>query len=161
MCLASQRDLETPADPVASRSAALRALNEVPRAIDAQGVVCSWHAPSQAIVVRSAHLPDAAIALALDAVPTDLCVGGDGVLYVALPGRVLMHDLRRRWADVEVTEQGFAPWRLAGESGNPVKTLRMKTPGTPPVMLPPWQFMQLSVRSRWMRSRSGRSGSRP
>ena len=94
-------------------SAALLALMEVPRALDAQGVVCSWHAPSHAIVVRSAHLPDAAIALPLDAVPTDLCVGGDGVLYVALPGRVLMHDLRRRWAAVEVSQPGFAPWRLA------------------------------------------------
>ncbi len=113
LCLASERELEAPADPVASRSTALLALNEVPRALDAQGVVCSWHAPSQAIVVRSAHLPEAAIALPLDAVPTDLCVGGDGVLYVALPGRVLMHDLRRRWTAVDVTEPGFAPWRLA------------------------------------------------
>ena len=72
--LASERELEAPADTSASRSAALLALNEVPRALDAQGVVCSWHAPSQAIVVRSAHLVDAAIALPLDAVPTDLCV---------------------------------------------------------------------------------------
>lgn len=111
--LASERELEAPADAAASRSAALLALNEVPRALDAQGVVCSWHAPSQAIVVRSAHLADAAIALPLAAVPTDLCVGGDGVLYVALPGRVLMHDLRRRWSAVDVAEPGFAPWRLA------------------------------------------------
>jgi phage tail-like protein len=111
--LASERELEAPADTAASRSAALQALNGVPRALDAQGVVCSWHAPSQSIVVRSAHLSDAAIALPLDAVPTDLCVGGDGVLYVALPGRVLMHDLRRRWSAVDVTEPGFAPWRLA------------------------------------------------
>jgi len=113
LSLASERELEAPPDIAASRSAALLALNEVPRALDAQGVVCSWHAPSQAIVVRSAHLPEAAIALPLGAVPTDLCVGGDGVLYVALPGRVLMHDLRRRWDPDEVTEPGFAPWRLA------------------------------------------------
>lgn len=111
--LASERELEPPPDTAASRSAALLALNQVPRALDAQGVVCSWHAPSQAIVVRNAHLPDAAIALALDDVPTDLCVGGDGVLYVAMPGRVIMHDLRRRWDDVDVTAPGFAPWRLA------------------------------------------------
>lgn len=113
LCLASERELEAPLDMAASRSAALLALMEVPRALDAQSVVCTWHAPSQAIVVRSAHLPDAAIALPLDATPTDLCVGGDGVLYVALPGRVLLHDLRRRWAAVEVSAPGFAPWRLA------------------------------------------------
>lgn len=113
LCLASERELEVPLDAAVSRSAALLVLNEVPRALDAQGVVCSWHAPSQAIVVRSAHLPEAAIALPLEAVPTDLCVAGDGVLYVALPGRVLMHDLRRRWEPVEVTEPGYAPWRLA------------------------------------------------
>lgn len=113
LCLASERELQAPLDIAASRSAALLALNEVPRALDAQGVVCSWHAPSQAIVVRSAHLPEAAIALPLADVPTDLCVGADGVLYVALPGRVLMHDLRRRWDGVSVSEPGFAPWRLA------------------------------------------------
>jgi phage tail-like protein len=127
LCLASERELEAPADAAASRSAALLALSEVPRALDAQGVVCSWHAPSQAIVVRSAHLPEAAIALPLDAVPTDLCVASDGVLYVALPGRVLMHDLRRRWAAVSVTEPGFSPWRLAAHPEGGVWALELGT----------------------------------
>lgn len=127
LCLASERELEAPADAAASRSAALLALSEVPRALDAQGVVCSWHAPSRAIVVRSAHLPEAAIALPLDAVPTDLCVASDGVLYVALPGRVFMHDLRRRWASVSVTEPGFSPWRLAAHPGGGVWALELGT----------------------------------
>ncbi|MDP1684928.1 MAG: phage tail protein, partial [Hydrogenophaga sp.] len=127
LCLASERELEAPADAAASRSAALLALSDVPRALDAQGVVCSWHAPSQAIVVRSAHLPEAAIALPLDAVPTDLCVASDGVLYVALPGRVLMHDLRRRWAAVSVTEPGFSPWRLAAHPEGGVWALELGT----------------------------------
>ena len=39
LSLASERELEPPSDIAASRSAALLALNEVPRALDAQGVV--------------------------------------------------------------------------------------------------------------------------
>lgn len=113
--LASERELEAPGDPVASEAAARLALQIVPRALDPQGAVASWHAASAAVVVRS-HLPDAAIALPLPEAPTDLCVGHDGVLYVALPGRVLLHDLRQRWATVEVAEPGFAPWRLAAHA---------------------------------------------
>lgn len=113
--LASERELEAPADLVASEAAARLALQAVPRALDPQGTVASWHAAGSAVVVRS-HLPDAAIALPLPEAPTDLCVGHDGVLYVALPGRVLLHDLRQRWATVEVGEPGFAPWRLAAHA---------------------------------------------
>ncbi|QHE85168.1 phage tail protein [Hydrogenophaga sp. BPS33] len=110
--LASERELEAPADLVANEAAARAALEVVPRALDTHGTVATWHAPSNAVVVRS-HLPEAAIALPLPEAPSDLCVGTDGVLYVALPGRVRMHDLRQRWADAEVREPGFEPWRLA------------------------------------------------
>ncbi|MGE0348873.1 phage tail protein [Hydrogenophaga sp.] len=114
--LASERELEPPPDLAANEAAARLALQAVPRALDAHGAVASWHAASGAIVVRS-HLPDAAVALPLPEAPTDLCVSADGVLCVALPGRVLMHDLRQRWAAVEVREPGFAPWRLAAHPG--------------------------------------------
>ena len=117
--LASERELEAPADLAASEAAALAALERVPRALDAEGVVASWHAASGAIVVRS-HLPQAALALTradlglLPAeAPSDLCIGSDGVLYLALPGRLRMHDLRQRWAAVDVPGAGFLPWRLA------------------------------------------------
>jgi phage tail-like protein len=110
--LASTRVLP---EPVADAAAiAQQALQRVPRALDAQGNVATWHAPSRAIVVRS-HLPQAAIAFefAAEEVPTDVCVGHDSVLYVALADRVRLIDLRRRWEPVDVPGHGFAPWRLA------------------------------------------------
>lgn len=117
--LASEREIDPPADLLASEAAALAALGEVPRALDAEGVVASWHAASGAIVVRS-HLPTAAMALDRAALgllpteaPTDLCIGTDGVLYLALPGRLRLHDLRQRWAPLDVAAAGFMPWRLA------------------------------------------------
>lgn len=123
--LASRRELETPADLAQNQAVALAVLDAVPRALDAEAVVASWHAPSGAIVVRS-HLPQAAIALTRDQLgmavgeaPTDLCIGVDGVLYVALPGRIRLHDLRQRWAPVDVAQGDFLPWRLAlhGQGG--------------------------------------------
>jgi phage tail-like protein len=117
--LASRRELATPGDLALNQAAALSAIEEVPRALDAQAVVASWHGPSGAIVVRS-HLPQAAIALTREALgmsaqeaPTDLCMGADGVLYVALPGRIRLHDLRQRWSPVDVAGGDFLPWRLA------------------------------------------------
>lgn len=104
------------------------ALERVPRALDAQGNVATWHAASGAIVVRS-HLPQAAIALTLAAgqTPSDLCVGHDGVLYVALADRVRLFDLRHRWAPVDVPGEGFSPWRLAAHPLGGVWVLERST----------------------------------
>ncbi|MDQ8021917.1 MAG: phage tail protein [Moraxellaceae bacterium] len=120
LSLASERTLPPPADLAASETDALAALNEVPRAVDESNVVVTWwpvvgetpEETTHTLVVRS-HLPQAALALTLAAQPNDLAIGGDGVLYVALPDGVLVHDLRERWADVTVRLAGFTPWRLA------------------------------------------------
>jgi phage tail-like protein len=111
LCLASERTLPAPANPTAHEVAARQALQQVPRAVDAEGVVCTWWPAANAIVVHS-YLPTTAIALVLPDTPTDLAIGADGVLYVALPGRVLLHDLRQRWQNVTVEAAGFEPWRL-------------------------------------------------
>jgi phage tail-like protein len=113
--LASERTLAPALAPAAALAAAQAALDVVPRAVDAAQSVARWDAASQSVVVRGL-LPDTPL-LALADTPTDLCAGFDGVLYVALPGRVTMHDLRGRWADVDVTLAGFAPWRLAPAPG--------------------------------------------
>ena len=110
--LASERTLQSPLGPVAALSAALAALDRIPRAVDGLECVARWDAPSAAVVVHS-HLPNDAVLLPLGATPTDLCAGADGVLYVALPTGVHLHDLRGRWAGVEVALAGFQPWRLA------------------------------------------------
>src|SRR5262245_47863553 len=93
--LASERRLAAPVDPSAF-AIANSALEIVPRAVDLNDAVARWDSTAGAIVVRS-HLPNDAVALPLPATPSDLAVGPDGVLYVALPDRVHLRDLRRRW----------------------------------------------------------------
>ena len=113
--LASERRLPAPVD-AAAFSAANSALEIIPRAVDLHEAVARWDATAGAIVVRS-HLPNDAVRLPLPATPSDLCVGPDGVLYVALPDRVHMHDLRGRWADAAVQLAGFVPWRIEADAG--------------------------------------------
>lgn len=120
--LASERTLPPPADPTAALAAAASALEVIPRAIDGQGAVAYWNAGANAVVARS-YLPNEAITLPLDATPSDIAVGFDGVLYCALPDSVRMHDLRGRWADVTVAAPGFAPWRLAAHASGGVWVL--------------------------------------
>ena len=113
--LASERRLAAPVDPAAF-AAANTALEVVPRALDLHDAVARWDPGAAAIVVRS-HLPDDAVRLPLPETPSDLAVGPDGVLYVALDDRVHLHDLRGRWADEAVRLAGFAPWRIEADAG--------------------------------------------
>jgi phage tail-like protein len=113
--LASERRLSAPVDPAAF-AAANSALEIIPRAVDAHQAVARWDAAAGAIVVRS-YLPGDAVRLPLPETPSDLCVGPDGVLYVALTDRVYLHDLRGRWADEAVRLAGFAPWRIEPDAG--------------------------------------------
>ncbi|NJN84071.1 MAG: phage tail protein [Caldilineaceae bacterium] len=49
------------------------------------------------------------------AAPSDLTTGFDGVLYLAVEGRVALVDLRGRWSPVSVALDGFVAWRLAAD----------------------------------------------
>ncbi len=109
--LASERSLDAPIDPIA-RGIAAGAVDSPPRAVDRHGAVARWDSAAGAIIVRS-HLPGEAVRLPLTETPRDICVGLDGVLYVALPDRMRLHDLRGRWADEDVVLPGFDPWRCA------------------------------------------------
>lgn len=123
LTLASVRQLDAPVDASAF-AAAISALELTPRAVDAIGSVARWDEAASAIVVHSPLpqtamlLPDTVL-LPLAERPTDLCVGHDGVLYVALAGAVLLHDLRGRFADTRIDGEGFAPWRLAAIAPRP------------------------------------------
>jgi hypothetical protein len=110
--LASERTLRPALPGAEAFTAAQVALDAVPRAVDALESVARWDAAIASVVVRSA-LPDDTLLLSLAETPTDMAVAADGVLLIALPGGVLLHDLRSRWADVTVSLAGFTPWRLA------------------------------------------------
>jgi phage tail-like protein len=112
--LASERRLAAPVDGAAF-TAANAALEAIPRALDIHDGVARWDGSAGAIVVRS-HLPGDAVLLPLPATPSDLAVAPNGVLYIALPDRVYLHDLRGRWADEAVQLAGFAPWRIEADT---------------------------------------------
>jgi len=110
--LASERMLQPALSPADAFTAAQAALEQIPRAVDALECVASWDATQHAVVVHSL-LPDDILLLTLPDTPTDLCVAHEGVLLIALPGLLRMHDLRGRWGDVQVSLAGFQPWRIA------------------------------------------------
>jgi phage tail-like protein len=112
--LASERRLIAPVD-AAAFTAANAALEAIPRALDIHGGVARWSGTAGAIVVRS-HLPGDAVLLPLSEAPNDLAVAPNGVLYVALPDRLQLHDLRGRWPDDVVQLAGFAPWRIEADA---------------------------------------------
>ena len=61
-----------------------------------------------------------------DAVISDLVMGYDDVLYIAIDGRVLMQDRRERWRQrvVEVPPvEGFNVWRMAADPSGGVWVL--------------------------------------
>jgi len=122
LCLASERSLPAPVDPAASHAAANTALERVPRSVDGLGCVARWDALAGAAVVRSG-LPDEAVLLMLPSVPSDLAIGHDGILYLAVDGGVRLHDLRGRWEDVTVSAAGFSAWRLAADPAGGVWAL--------------------------------------
>lgn len=110
--LASERSLVTALAAPAAHAAAQGAIEAIPRAVDAREDIAWWDAGA-GLVRAASYLPGDAPLLPLDETPTDLCAGHDGVLYVALPGRVHLHDLRGRFPGTDVSLAGFAPWRLA------------------------------------------------
>jgi phage tail-like protein len=117
--LASERKLDAPADPLQAFADANSALERVPRSRDAHGSLARWVEQADAdgnvgaVMVASPHLPDEVVLMRLAQRPTDLATGHDGVLYVVLADRVLLHDLRGRWADAAVRMADFTPWRIA------------------------------------------------
>ena len=110
--LASERRLAPALGAAAAHAIAQGAIEAIPRAVDASENVAWWDR-DDGLVRAASYLPGDAPLLPLDDTPSDLCAGYDGVLYVALPGRIHMHDLRGRFPATDVSLDGFAPWRLA------------------------------------------------
>ena len=99
----------------ASLSAALSKLELVPGARDAFGTRAYWDSPRGQVMATGALTGAVPIFQPpLDDRPSDLALGVDGVLYLALgSGAVVMLDRRDRWDPVLLRVEGFSAWRVA------------------------------------------------
>ena len=101
-------------DLVEARDKAEARLEIVPQARDQHGNRAWYDAGLRAIMAAGVSATPVMIHRCEGtAEPTDLAMGDDGVLYLAVGGAVIMHDRRERWRDAVVAATGFAAWRLA------------------------------------------------
>jgi phage tail-like protein len=103
---------------------ALSRLESVPDAMDQFGMRASWDATAQAIVAtgaRPGRFP--VLPIPTGQVPSDIAMGYDDVLYVALGNRILLHDTRNRWVSVILESAEGTAWRLTADPSGGVWVL--------------------------------------
>lgn len=91
-------------------------LNAIPWMMDSYGNIAAWDNVHETIVVFDRNRgtqEQYPLQVELEATPTDMLVGYDGVLYIANAGKVLIHDMRHRWKDRQVENSNVSAWRLA------------------------------------------------
>jgi len=89
-------------------------LQKIPATLDEEGTLAFWDDAEKAVIIdNSLGARKKIFVPAIDRVPTDICMGFDGVLYIAIDGKVLMHDQKWRWSTVILSEMGFSAWRLS------------------------------------------------
>jgi phage tail-like protein len=103
---------------------ALSQLERIPQTLDVFGTRARWDAATGAVVASGALAGETPIfAPSGGEAPSDLAMGYDGILYMALGGRVVMVDRRERWAPVGLAAAGFTAWRLAPDPAGGVWVL--------------------------------------
>jgi phage tail-like protein len=116
--LANER-VSTPEAGSAPDEVRSKSLVEIaPETIDAFGMRAFWDDAQKAVVATGARPGNVPILLPpIDSWPSDLAVGHDGVLYLAMAieGSVTMLDLRGNWNVVSLREPEFTAWRLAAD----------------------------------------------
>lgn len=89
-------------------------LDQVPQTVDAFGTRAFFDAPVSRVLATGA-LPGVVPIYSPASPPTDLAIGHDGVLYLAVAGEVVLVDRRRRWEPVSVHAAGFTAGRIAAD----------------------------------------------
>ncbi len=118
-----RRELRLREDP----AEAGRRLQSLPLIRDGQGNLAWYERDWRRILVADRECPEVAprplFRVPGEGAVSDLVVGHDGVLYIAVGGAIFMHDLRERWHDVEIRAEGIEAWRLAPAAGGGVWVL--------------------------------------
>jgi phage tail-like protein len=113
------RSVRTGPPPVEDFNTATSMVGVVPMTLDQYGNYARWDASSGMVMAGGSGPSDVP---APDEVPiyapgspnvTDLAMGYDGILYVAVGGSLVMIDRRGRWPNFTLTVTGFNFWRLA------------------------------------------------
>jgi len=101
-----------------ARAVAAERLELVPQARDSHGNRSWYDTDLLRIMVTGVNGPPQVVyGLDADAGLTDMALGDDGVLYLAVDGAVIMHDQRQRWRDAVVSAEDFSAWRLSPAPG--------------------------------------------
>ena len=112
------RSVRTGAPPVEDFTTATNMVGVVPMTLDQYGNYARWDASSGMVMAGGSGPDDTAT---LDEVPiyapgtpdvTDLAMGYDGILYVAVGGSLVMIDRRGRWPNFTLSVPDFNFWRL-------------------------------------------------
>lgn len=120
--------VRAPSSPTPYPAEALARLEEVRAARDAFGTTARWSASERAVVATGALPGEVPIATTAGRqTPSDLALGHDGVLYLAVEGaetgEVALLDRRRRREGALVRADGFRPWRIAADPAGGVWVL--------------------------------------
>lgn len=95
-------------------SAALSLLERVPQTRDRLDTRAYWD-PGTGWIRATGALPDAMDLWRPEQAPTDLVMGHDGVLHVAIEGAVWLIDCRQRWLSERISHPECNAWRLAAD----------------------------------------------
>lgn len=127
--LASERLLQPISqDQTAALDADARTrLERIPQTIDAFGTRARWDAAASAVIATGVVADPVSIYVP-SGIPTDLAMGYDGVLYLAVSGRIVMQDRRDRWSPVVLDADGVMAWRLAADCAGGVWVLDRTAP---------------------------------
>lgn len=124
--LAGRRAIPVVGDAEAAvvEAQALSRLESVPDTMDQFGMRASWDAAAQAIVATGARPGRFPIfPIPTGQVPSDIAMGHDDVLYVAVGNRILLHDTRNRWVPVALESAEGTAWRLTADPSGGVWVL--------------------------------------
>ena len=100
--------------PAEDATLAAQLVELAPMTSDTLGTYARWDAKSSHVVAGGAGPGDVPIyAAPVGAAVTDLVMGTDGILYVAVAGALVLIDRRGRWPNATLAVADFSFWRLA------------------------------------------------
>ncbi len=127
------RSMRTDQPPVEDFTVSTAMIEVAPMAVDQFGTYARWDASSGHVVAGGSGpsddtAPEVPIYAPGSASVTDLVLGYDGVLYIAVDGALILIDRRNRWPNTTLSDPGFNFWRLAALPEGGVLALDRDTP---------------------------------